>query len=127
MKDKRLAIVINRSAKDVFDFVLNPHNTPLWIDAIVQEQTNEFPVKKGTMYRNQNKEGKWSEYTVIEFEKDRMFVLKNNNNNYSVRYTLKPVDENKTELDYYEWVNQGELDDFFTIKLLEKLKGALEN
>lgn len=126
MKDKRLVVTINRSAKIIFDFVLDPHNTSLWIDTIVKEQTNEFPAKKGTVYKNQNKKGEWSEYTLTEFEEDQMFVMAQNDGSYSVRYTLKPIDANTTELNYYEWVNQGELDDFFTQEILEKLKEIIE-
>jgi hypothetical protein len=127
MKDKKLVVLINKHAKIIFDFVLNPHNTPLWIESLVEEQTNEYPTKKGTVYRNQNKNGEWSEYTVIEFEKDTMFVMKKNDNSYSVRYTLKPIDKNTTELEYYEWAENGELDDPFSQEILEKLKEVLEN
>ncbi len=57
MKKNRLNIQINRPAKEIFEFTLNPHNTPLWINSIVKEKINQKPTKFGTIYKNLNKVG----------------------------------------------------------------------
>lgn len=125
MKDKRLSIVINKPVSEVFEFTTNPVNTAKWIDGIVVEETNEMPPKLGTIYRNKGEGGNWNEYEMTEFEKDKTFTLTRLNGNYHVRYTFKPVDEG-CDFEYYEWVDEGELDDTFSQEVLEKLKSILE-
>lgn len=126
MKDNKLTIQINKPVSEVFDFLLNPKNTPLWIDSIVKEETNEWPVKVGSKYRNQSREGIWSEYTVLSLDQNESFEFVKGDNNYHVRYTFKNIDDNMTELEYYEWVEQGNIEEPFTIDLLNKLKSVLE-
>ncbi len=125
MKENKISIVINRPASEVFDFVINPENTPKWIDSLVKEEVNEQPIKRGTIYRNVNKAGEWSEYEMVEFEKDKSFVMKDKGSTYHVKYILEPLGNGVTELTYFEWMTEGELSNPFTKAVLEKLKTIL--
>jgi len=63
---------------------------------------------------------------VVEFEKDKMFIFAQKGRNYYVRYIFTPIGENKTELEYFEWVEKGVLEKPFTMDILKKPKKVLE-
>ena len=127
MKDLKLSITIDQPAKDIFAFALNPKNTPKWIDFISEEETNEWPPRLGTIYRNRgDNEAVWSEFAVTEYEQDRLFTLSKTDGSYHVRYTLSPITPTATELTYYEWTDSGELEIPFTMEPLQKLKAIIE-
>lgn len=63
---------------------------------------------------------------MTEFEQDKMFVLSQVGGSYNVKYTFTPVGDG-TELEYYEWMDEGELTELFTNEPLEKLKAILED
>jgi len=126
MKDNKIVIIINKSPKQIYDFYINPKNTPLWIDSIIQEETSVWPIQIGSIYRNQNRQGKWMEYTVTKLQSNEVFELVSKDGNYHVRYTHKIIDNISSELEYYEWVDKGELEEPFTFTILQKLKKVLE-
>jgi uncharacterized protein YndB with AHSA1/START domain len=126
MKDLRLTITIDKPAQDVFAFTIDPRNTPKWIDAITVEESNEWPPKVGTVYRNQSAMGEWREFEMTAFEPGKTFTL-SKKDGYHVRYTCKPLTVTSTELEYYEWVETGTLQDILTMETLEKLKQVIEH
>jgi hypothetical protein len=126
MKNNKLTIQIHRPVSEVFAFTLNPQNTPRWIDGITEEIANEYPTRRGTKYKNQDMKGRWTEYTVSEFIFEKMFVFSKNDTTYHVRYTFTQLEDAVTTLEYYEWVDTGDLEEAFTQDNLIKLKNILE-
>lgn len=126
MREKRLTIQIKKPVNEVFDFLLNPNNTSLWTESVVKEETSEWPVKVGTLYRNHGQDGVWNQFILAELTPNKSFELKKIDKNYHVRYTFKELPNNETEFEYFEWVEQGELEDPFTQEILEKLKTVME-
>lgn len=126
MKNNKLVIQINKPSSEVFAFYVDPENTRLWVDSIIAEQTNEWPIKIGSTYRNQNKSGKYSEYTVTKLKENELYELVSKDGNYHVRYTHRDINPKISELKYYEWVDDGEIEEPFTQDILEKLKSLIE-
>jgi hypothetical protein len=126
MKENRLIISLSRPAEEVFNFVLNPSNTPKWIESLLHEESNESPARLGTIYRNKSKTGTWGTYIISEFDPPKSFTMTSEDGNYHVRYTLKSLDVHTTEFEYFEWVDQGELPEPFSQSTLDKLKMEIE-
>ena len=124
MKEIKQTIIINRPVEEVFAFTTNPANTPKWVDAIAVEQTNEWPVKIGTIYRSQNHVGEWSELELIGVEANRMFTLRLPDGG-RVSYNFSASGADATRLDY-TWASDGRLDASFLDKILTKLKVVIE-
>src|SRR3990167_801702 len=126
MKDIKLTIAINRPAHEAFNFAINPENTPKWVNGVVQEQTNETPTKLGTIYKNQGKDGSWREFEITDYEHGAMFAMTEKDSNIHVKYTFKPLNDKQCELEYYVWVDSGDLGGPFTQdnlqNILQKLK-----
>jgi len=126
VKSNRLSIKIIKPAADVFSFTTNPQNTPKWISSIVVGQVSEWPVGVGSTYRNQDKKGNWSEYVVTAFQENSLFELSSADGRYHVRYTYKPLEDYKSELEYFEWVDDGDLAAPLKLENLGKLKRLTE-
>jgi len=130
MKELRATVTINRSAREVFDFTINPKNTPKWVDGVVVERVNETPTKVGTIYKNQDREGNWREFEITAYNPGMMFEMTKKEDNHHVLYTFKSLGDSQCELEYHVWTN-GELRGAFTQKtiqkILQKLKSVIEN
>lgn len=123
----KLSIEINKPAQEIFEFTLNPKNTPKWIDFIAVEETNEWPVNLGTIYRNRgDANANWSEFELTEYVPAKSFTMSKKDGAYHVRYLFTPIGSNATRLDYFEWTDNSEIEEPFTIGPLQKLKSVVE-
>ena len=126
MQKNILKIVINRPSNDIFDFLLNPENSNKWLDGVVEERTNEHPVKLGTIFENRDdlNSDVWTRYKVSYYDYGKEFEFINDN--YTVRYILETLEDGKTEMTITEWVKEDELPEPMTMAPFEKLKRLLE-
>jgi uncharacterized protein YndB with AHSA1/START domain len=127
MKENKITIIIDKPIEEVFKFTTNPKNTHLWIPSIKEEVSEEYPPRIGTKYKNRGKDYEWDYYTVIELEENKVFTLIDSMKNYFVRYSYKELGDNETELEYFEWVKEGSLENPFTKEILKDLKEIMES
>ncbi len=126
MKENKISITINLPASKVLAFTIDPANTPRWINSIQKEEVNEWPVKIGSIYRNVDANGKWTEYILVTFEKNHIFELVSKEGGYHVRYTYTSITDQISFLEYFERVDNGELVDPFSQDILNNLKTVME-
>lgn len=126
MKKNKLTIIIDKPVMEVYGFTTNPKNTSKWIDLIEIEKCSDWPIKIGTTYQNKGKIGLWSEYSVVNLIESQIFELVSASRNYHVRYTYAPIDQNHTEMEYFEWVDEGDIESPFSQDVLIKLKTVME-
>lgn len=125
MREQTLKITINKPVENVFAFTINPENTPKWIDAVIIEETNEWPPRLGTIYRNKGQDGTWRELQMTTYEENKTFVM-SSNDGFHIRYHFSALDENTTKYTCTIWMDEGELQHTFTMEVLEKLKQQIE-
>lgn len=91
MKENRLTIQINKPIGEVFEFSTNPQNTSKWFSSIAEEETSDWPIKLGTIYRNRGETGDWNECVVSDLKENEVFELSSKKTPYHVRYTYKDL------------------------------------
>lgn len=125
MKENKITIVIDKPVDKVFEFTTNPQNTHLWIPSISVEVADEYPPKINTIYKNRGESNGWDEYKVVDIKRNEVFMLSDLDENYFVKYTYRKLDDNKTEMEYFEWMTNGELRNPFTESILGNLKKTI--
>ena len=126
MKELKLIVKINKPARQVFEFTVNPANTSYWIDSIVKEESNSDPIVVGTILRNWDAAGKMNEYKVTRYEPYSLFQIEATHQDYKIRYSCRPIFANETEFEYYEWSDSNQLHAPNMQEILEKLKDVME-
>ncbi|MDD3793984.1 MAG: hypothetical protein PHI37_04170 [Candidatus Gracilibacteria bacterium] len=126
MRENKITVIINKPIDEIFEFTTNPQNTHLWIPSISEEIADEYPPKINTEYRNRGNNTDWNKYKVVDFEKNKVFILFNLEDKYFVKYSYRKLDDNKTEMEYFEWMIEGELSSPFTEDIFGNLKKVME-
>lgn len=123
MSENKLVIKINKPLTEVFAFCITPPKAKLWVPNIIDEKTSEWPVKIGTVYTEYKADKVSFNIIVVDYKENAYIEWKTEDDNYHVRYTFTPIDQNTTQLEYVE---SGDVDKPFTQEVLEKMKQVLE-
>ena len=122
MKTEERRVIIDAEPKEVFEFTVEPKNTPKWIDAAGEERINTEQIGLGTVYSNN-----YGDLKVTDYERDKFFELTNEATSYRCSYTYRKLDDGATELTYFEYMQDGsELTEPMKEKYFERLKEVLE-
>ena len=124
MSENKLTVIINKPITDVFAFSVTPPKAKFWVPGIVDEKTNEWPAKVGTIYTEYKEDNTSFNIIVTDYKENEYIEWQAEDGNYHVRYTFTSVEENTTELMYVE---TGDVTDPFTQDVLSKLKSVIEN
>ncbi len=127
MQENRIKVIIDKPIEEVFEFTTNPKNTHLWIPSITEEVAEQYPPQIGTKYKNRGNGSDWDFYKVIEFQNNEVFTLSDLESNYHVKYTYRKINDNQTEMEYFEWMENGELNKPFTKDIFQRLKSIMES
>ncbi len=129
-QDNILIIEVHKSAEEIFNFAINPKNTPIWLPAILEEKTSEWPPRVGTIYSQATDLGngkKGSDAIIItEYIPYTRLAFKSKTSTYRCSYDFEEKD-GVTRLVYTE--NSGNaagLESPFSQESLEKLKALIE-
>lgn len=126
MKVNKLSVIIDKHISEVFEFTTNPQNTHLWISFISKEVSNEYPPKIGTIYKSCRENGNWSEMKVVEFKEDKEFILSSLDERLFVKYVYHNLDDNKTKMEYSDWMIDKKFKSPITKNVLKNLKKVME-
>lgn len=122
MKTNEIRIIINAPSNEIFEFVLEPENTPKWIEGAGTKTVNTEQIGLGTIYSNDI--GEW---VVSDYDRNKFFELSDESIYYSCSYSFRKIDEENTELIYFESHSDGSaLEHPMERKNFEKLKEILE-
>ncbi len=130
MKKNVLSIDINKPVDFIFQFTVNPANTPKWVPSVIEEKTSEPDVKVGTIYYQKVDAGKGqpkrTSLVVTGFVRNKQldFHLMNSEYTCSYRYEKTPTG---TRLTYSEEKGvDGEIESPMTMENLIALKKLIE-
>jgi uncharacterized protein YndB with AHSA1/START domain len=123
MSENILIVTINKPIAEVFEFCITPPKAKLWVPDVINETTNEYPIKIGTVYTEYKNDNIFFNIIVTDYKENDYIEWKTEDGNYHVRYTFTSIEQNTTQLKYVE---TGNVDKPFTQDVLEKLKQVIE-
>jgi hypothetical protein len=91
MAENKLVVVIHKPLSEVFTFCIIPPKAKLWVPGIVNETTNEWPAKVGTVYTEYKNDNSSFNIIVTDYKKNEYIEWKTEDESYHVRYTFSAI------------------------------------
>lgn len=123
MSENKLTITIKKPIAEVFAFCITPPNVKLWVPGFINETTNEWPAKVGTVYTEYKNDNTSFNIVVTDYSENEYIAWITEDGKFQVRYSFSQIDQNTTLLTYIE---TGEVSEPNTQEDLEKLKQVVE-
>lgn len=121
-KTQEIRIIINQPKERVFEYVLEPKNTPNWCKSIESESIDTEQIGMGTIYTNN-----FGKLKVTDYERNVYFELSELGTEYQCSYSFHKIDDGSMELVYFEGMLEGsDLDEPMEKESFERLKEILE-
>lgn len=124
VNENKLIINIHKPIAEVFAFCVTPPKVTLWVPGFIDEKTNEWPPRVGTIYTEYKNDNTSFNIIVTDYKENEYIEWKTEDGSYHVRYTFTQIDPNTTQLEYVE---TGVVEEPFNKEVLEKLKEVIEN
>jgi len=122
MKTNEIRIEIVAPCQNVFEYTIEPKNTKHWVEGSIEMKTDTDQINVGTKYSNE-----FITRDVSDYERDKFIELTDLDGNYSCSYSFRKIDEDTTELVFFESHADGsELEYPIGDECFAKLKELLE-
>ena len=122
MKTNEIRIEIERPIKDVFEYTLEPQNKSIWCSIITEESVDTEQIGITSIYRNN-----LGSFKVSDYERNIFLELMSLDEKFQCSYSFRKIDDNTTELIYFEAMLDGsDLTEAMDKKYFKKLKELLE-
>jgi len=122
MITNEIRITIDAPAEQIFEYTLEPKNTKHWVEGSIEMTTNTDQINLGTKYSNE-----YITREVTDYDRDKFIELTDTGGAYSCSYSFRKINENSTELIFFESMSDGsELEYPIGKESFEKLKEIIE-
>lgn len=106
MKSNRLTVVVVKQIAEVYAFTADLKNVPKWQDGVAAVDKDQ-QLGAGSVWRFHYKDGRVVDFDEVASKVNDTFEIVSRDGNHHVRYSFKPLNSYKTEMEYFEWVEEG--------------------
>jgi len=122
MQTNEIRIAINVPVQEVFEYTLDPKNTPQWVPDCIEMHTDTEQIGVGTKYINEHVAREVTDYAQNQF-----LELSDVDGVYVCSYSFRKIDEGSTELIFFELNEDGsKLEPPMEERFFQNLKKVLE-